>query len=148
MGAMLNAKKAGTCTECNTAFKVGEQIYWDAKVKTRAGTSVVCKTLDCFKEQGGVITPSSQSTFNSNPSFSTRTFHKFGNSGFRESEDVAAVIPNSIPSAVVKKSAEKLKEYIVQAEELVKEMYPNLKAGSNTRGQIRSKIVDQLIQIG
>jgi hypothetical protein len=66
MGTKLTAKKAGTCPECKKPWKVGEEAYWDSGVKNSAGFSVMCIDEDCFKEQGGKLTPRGTGSYNSN----------------------------------------------------------------------------------
>ena len=140
MGTKLTAKRAGTCPECKKPWAVGEEAYWDSQVKNSAGFSVMCIDSDCFKEQGGKETPKGESYNNSRtgykPSFSKRP-----------QVDVTLKVPDIKVSAPVQGSTDKLKEYIKAADELVVELY-DLPAGDQTRGQIRSKFVDQLIAIG
>ncbi len=134
MGTKLVAKRAGTCPECKKPWAVGQEANWDSAVKNSAGFSVMCIDDDCFKEQGGKITPKASGGFNKpfNKSFSAPR------------ADVTLKVPDvEIPKKVAA-SAETLKQYIKQADALVEELY-SLPAGDQTRGQIRSKFVDQLI---
>jgi hypothetical protein len=136
MGTQLTAKRAGTCPECKKSWKIGDQAYWDSSVKNSAGFSVMCIDADCFKEQGGKETPKSGGF--------TGGFKK----GFSKPQvDVTLKVPEIEVSDSVRTDAQTLKQYIRQADELVEELY-NLPAGDQTRGQIRSKFVDQLIAIG
>lgn len=132
MGTKLIAKRAGTCPECKKPWKVGEEANWDNSVKNSAGFSVMCIDEDCFKEQGGKLTP--RTTGFQKPGFSPRA-------------DVTLKVPDVVVPSEVKQSADTLEGYIKQADELVENLY-NLPAGDQTRGQIRSKFVDQLIAIG
>jgi len=138
MGTKLTAKRAGTCPECKKPWAVGQEANWDSKVKNSAGFSVMCIDDDCFKEQGGQITPRAEGGYNKpfSPGFSKRP-----------QVDVTLKVPDIAVSAPVRKAADTLKEYIKQGDELVEELY-NLPAGDHTRGQIRSKFVDQLILLG
>ncbi len=138
MGTKLLAKRAGTCPECKKPWAIGDEASWDKDVKNSAGFSVMCIDDDCFKEQGGKITPRSTGGFTGNS--------RVGG-GFRPRADVTLKVPEVKPGASVKTAAATLKEYIVQADELVEELY-DLPAGDQTRGQIRSKFVDQLILLG
>lgn len=133
MGTKLTTKRAGTCPECKKSWNIGEEAYWDNSVKNSAGFSVICIDQECFNEQGGKLTPRSEG-FKSG--FSKRPF-----------VDVTLKVPEVKVSDGVRTSAAKLKEYIVQADELVEELY-TLPTNDQTRGQIRSKFVDQLILIG
>jgi hypothetical protein len=137
MGTKLTAKRAGTCPECKKPWKVGEEAYWDKAVKNSAGFSVMCIDEDCFKEQGGKETPRAEGGFN-----------KPYNSGFsrRPQVDVTLKVPEIEISKGIRANADKLKQYIRQADEMVRELY-DLPAEDQTRGQIRSKFVDQLIAI-
>lgn len=140
MGTKLTAKRAGTCPECKKPWAIGDEANWDNKVKNSAGFSVMCIDDDCFKEQGGRITPRENSGFTN-----SRSGFKGGYS--RPQVDVTLKVPEIEVSKAVKGHADVLKEYIKQADELVEELY-SLPAGDQTRGQIRSKFIDQLIAIG
>lgn len=134
MGTKLVAKRAGTCPECKKPWAVGQEANWDSAVKNSAGFSVMCIDDDCFKEQGGKITPKTSGGFNK----------PFSKSFSAPRADVTLKVPDvEIPKKVAA-SAETLKQYIKQADALVEELY-SLPAGDQTRGQIRSKFVDQLI---
>lgn len=140
MGTKLIAKRSGTCPECKKPWAIGDEASWDKDVKNSAGFSVMCIDDDCFKEQGGKITP--RATGNTGFAGSSRL-----GGGFRPRADVTLKVPEVKVGAVVKTAAELLKEYIVQADQMVEELY-DLPAGDQTRGQIRSKFVDQLILLG
>jgi len=131
MGTELITKRAGTCPECKKSWKVGEKAFWDNSIKNSAGFSVICIDEDCFKEQGGKITPRTQGY--SKPGFSPRA-------------DVTLKVPDVVISKEIAHSADILEGYIKQADNLVEDLY-SLPAGDQTRGQIRSKFVDQLIAI-
>ena len=138
MGTKLTAKRAGTCPECKKPWAVGQEANWDKSVKNSAGFSVMCIDDDCFKEQGGKITPRAEGGYN-----------KPFNTGFsrKPQVDVTLKVTDIKISAPVRTAADTLKEYIKQGDELVEELY-DLPAGDHTRGQIRSKFVDQLILLG
>ena len=140
MGTKLTAKRAGTCPECKKPWAIGDEAFWDNAVKNSAGFSVMCIDKDCFGEQGGKETPRGQGFNSQQGGFK---------SGWkpRPQIDVTLKVPEIKVGSVVKDSANKLKEYIVQADELVEELY-SLPPGDQTRGQIRSKFIDQLIAIG
>jgi len=137
MGATIKAKRAGTCPECQVSWRENEDINWDKSVKNIDGFSVTCIDSECFKKQGGTITPRIASGFGQKPFGSFR----------KNTVDVTLKVPDVTVSKTVKASAEKLREYIKQADELVVELY-DLPENDQTRGQIRSKFVDQLISIG
>ena len=137
MGTKLIAKRAGTCPECKKPWAIGDEASWDNSVKNSAGFSVMCIDDDCFKEQGGKITPRAASGFGN-----SRTGYKP-----RPQVDVTLKVPELEVSKTIQGNADTLKQYIRQADQLVEELY-TLPAGDQTRGQIRSKFVDQLIAIG
>ena len=139
MGTKLIVKKAGTCPECKKAFATGQEAYWDSSVKNSAGFSVICIDEDCFKEQGGKLTPRTEGGYNP---------QGFKSSGFsnRPKINVTLKVPEVEISSAIRAKAEMLKEYVRQADELVEELY-NLPADDQTRGQIRSKFIDQLIAV-
>ena len=134
MGTKLTTKRAGTCPECKKSWNPGDPAFWDNSLKNSAGFSVICIDEDCFKEQGGKLTPRGEG-FSGNRGFTPRKY-----------ADVTLKVPEVKVGAAVRSNAAKLKEYIVQADELVEELY-TLPANDQTRGQIRSKFVDQLIAI-
>lgn len=139
MGTKLTAKRAGTCPECKKPWAIGDEASWDNSVKNSAGFSVMCIDDDCFKEQGGKITPRAASGYGNS---------RLGGQYTRQPRaDVTLKVPDVKPGAAVKTAAGLLREYIVQADELVEELY-DLPASDQTRGQIRSKFVDQLILLG
>ena len=139
MGTKLIAKRAGTCPECKKPWAIGDEASWDNSVKNSAGFSVMCIDDDCFKEQGGKLTPRAASSFgNSRTGFKPYS---------RPQIDVTLKVPELEVSKAIQGNADTLKQYIKQADQLVEELY-SLPAGDQTRGQIRSKFVDQLIAIG
>jgi len=135
MGTKLTAKRAGTCPECKKSWAVGQEASWDSSVKNSAGFSVMCIDDDCFKEQGGKLTPRASGGF--------KPFTK----SFSPKADVTLKVPEVEVDKKIVASADTLKQYIKQADQLVEELY-SLPAGDQTRGQIRSKFVDQLILLG
>jgi hypothetical protein len=135
LGTKLMAKRAGTCPECKKPWAVGQEASWDSAVKNSAGFSVMCIDDECFKEQGGQLTPKASGGF-------SKPFTK----SFTPRADVTLKVPEVEISAAVKAASEKLKEYVKAADVLVEELY-ELPASDQTRGQIRSKFVDQLILI-
>ena len=133
MGTELIAKKAGTCPECKNSWKPGESIFWDNQVKNTAGFNVTCLDKKCFSEQGGQLTPKSGFGFKKGFSNTPKV-------------DVTLIVPDVEVPSYVRNAATALKGFIKQADELVEELY-KLPANDQTRGQIRSKFVDQLIAI-
>ncbi len=138
MGTQLIAKRAGTCPKCSKAWNVNESIYWDGKQKNQAGFSVTCTDQKCFESQNGVITPKSSgfaSTYN--PSRYQR-----------EQLDVTAKLPVGYESnKEIDSAAAVVLRVITKADKIASDMYPNLAHNTNTFGQIRSKITDQILSV-
>jgi len=137
MGTKLeHAKKAGTCPKCGNTWNIGETIFWDRNVKNTAGGNVTCSSESCFGEQGGKITPFIKSTPQS------------GFTGFKkEFLDLTFILPIKEEDADLDGAAKKVKQAIARADLIVGELYPNLKKTSDTYGQIRSKLADQILQV-
>jgi len=138
MGTILeHAKRAGTCPECGNTWNIGEKIFWDRAVKNSAGGNVTCSSDTCFKTQGGTITPFTKST----PSYG----------GFKpytkEVKDLTFVLPEKGKNAALDTAVDTVKQAIARADFLANELYPNLNKTSDTYGQIRSKLADQLLHV-
>ena len=127
MGTQITAKYAGMCKICGSEWKVGEKIFYQKDPKA------ICVEEDCFDEQGGSISKSFQSSF-------TNT------SGFKR-ETIKFVVPDVEVPYGIKTCAEMVQQTIVVAHHLAKSMYPELNTESQTFGQIRSKLVDQILTI-
>lgn len=140
MGKQLLAKRAGTCPECSKPWKTQENIYWDSNVKNTAGFNVTCSDQKCFEKQGGKLTP---------PTFKPRYNNTFTpRTSFREREDVTAVLPENYESSTeIDKAASEVLRIITKADKIASDMYPNLPHNTNTYGQIRSKLTDQIIAV-
>ena len=78
----------------------------------------------------------------------TKTFQSsFNQSTTYKREDIKFVLPDvEIPDGI-KSCAEVLQQTIVVAHHLAISMYPELNTESQTFGQIRSKLADQLLDI-
>ena len=139
MGTQLIAKRAGTCPKCKKAWNVSESIFWDGKQKNEAGFSVTCTDQQCFESQNGVITPKSTGFA---PQYPSRGFSP------REQIDVTAVLPVGYESnKEVDHASSVVLRIITKANKIVSDMYPNLKHDTNTYGQIRSKMTDQILSV-
>lgn len=139
MGTTLeHAKRAGTCPECGNTWNIGEKIFWDKAVKNSAGGNVTCSSDTCFKEQGGTLTPFTKST----PSYGTgyKPYQK-------EYKDLTFILPEKLEIKVLDDAAVTVKQAIARADFLAGELYPNLQKTSDTYGQIRSKLADQLLNV-
>ena len=135
MGRILeNASRAGTCPACKKSWNPGEKIFWDNKVKNSANFAVTCTDEECFKKQGGMITP-----------FAPKQF------GSKSNVDVTAKIHDANVNSQKLKDLEEASETVLAAfkiaDKLVGNIYPNLPASDQTYGMIRSKFVDWIISV-
>lgn len=130
MGTILTSNFKGKCKECGTEYGSGDAIFYD-KVK-----GIACVDRHCAVKRGWSETragkPINQSTFPSRQK-----------SSFKEEVDLTFVIPKEAPVV----ADERFLEFLNRANTLAEKMYPNLDRKSNTFGQIRSKILDQLIAL-
>tara|TARA_R100000808_G_scaffold9592_2_gene26219 strand:- start:13493 stop:13870 length:378 start_codon:yes stop_codon:yes gene_type:complete len=117
MGTKIKAKYDGNCKICGSIWNVGDDLYYQ---KTPRAT---CSDEECFKKQGGTI----------------RDFV------VRKDDVIITKIPEVDVGDSVKQVAEVLQQYIVVAHHLTKSLYPELDINTHTFGQIRSKIIDQLL---
>jgi len=139
MGTILeHAKRAGTCPECGNTWNIGEKIFWDREHKNSAGGNVTCSSDECFKTQGGTITPFTKST----PSYGT-SFKGYT----KEVKDLTFVLPDKGTNKALDTAVDTVKQAIARADSLANELYPNLNKTSDTYGQIRSKLADQLLHV-
>ncbi len=144
MGTQITANRAGTCPLCNKAWKQRESFYWDKSVKNTAGFSVSCIDQTCFEKQGGTITPKSSGF--GNQGYKPYTPHSYQSK--YERDDVTATLPDGYESNVdIDKAANTVLRVITKADKVVNDMYPNLKHDTNTYGQIRSKLTDQILSV-
>jgi hypothetical protein len=85
----------------------------------------ICADEKCFNQQGGTIS-------------------SFG-SYARKDDVIITKIPDVEVSDSVKQIAEVLQQFVVVAHHLTKSMYPELDVNTHVFGQIRSKMIDQLL---
>ena len=130
MGSKITAKYAGMCKVCGSDWSVGNPIVYQKEPKA------ICVEESCFTEQGGSITKSFQSSF-------TRA----STGGGYQREKIKFIVPDVEVPDGVKACAEQVQQVIVVAHHLAVSMYPELDKESQTFGQIRSKLVDQILAI-
>jgi len=129
MGSKITAKYAGMCKVCGSDWSVGNPIFYQKEPKA------ICVEESCFTEQGGSMTQSFQSSF------------KRAATGGYQREKVKFIIPDVEVPDGIKACAEQVQQVIVVAHHLTVSMYPELDKESQTFGQIRSKLVDQILTI-
>lgn len=117
MGSRIKAKYNGECKQCAEEWIVGDDIFYQKNPKA------ICKDEACFNQQGGIV----------------KEFV------VRKDDVIITKIPDMNPADSVKQVAEILQQYIVVAHHLTKSLYPDLDVNTHTFGQIRSKIIDQLL---
>tara|TARA_R110002020_G_scaffold249930_3_gene463989 strand:- start:883 stop:1293 length:411 start_codon:yes stop_codon:yes gene_type:complete len=128
MGTKIKAKFEGMCKNCGEEWHVGNEICYQKDPKA------ICSDEECFKAQGGSL------EFRSNwnkPSQQT-SFYR---------EKIKFNLPQvEVPEGITQ-SAETLVAVITKANQLAKMFYPELDSESQVFGQIRSKLVDQLLVV-
>jgi len=128
VGIKLATQYVGKCPECETSYVKGEMIYYDKEHTNVKGNAIVCKDYACFSEQGGKVDVKSSSA---------RT----------TVEDLEFNLPATVPRNEVVVGGIIVKECIVLADKITRELYPKLDALSNTYGQIRNAFKTDLVNI-
>ncbi len=124
MGSVIKAKYDGVCKICGTEWKVDGQLYYQKTPKA------ICGNKECFTEQGGTVSNYQQSSFSNN------------------SRDIIVTkIPDIDVGDSVKQVADVWMQYLVTAHHMAKAIYPEQDINTHVFGQIRSKLVDQLLFI-
>ena len=119
MGTKIKAKYDGLCKICGEDWIIGDSIFYQKNPKA------ICSDEKCFNQQGGTIS----------------SFNSYGN----KSDVIITKIPDVDVSDTVKQVAEVLQQFVVVAHHLTKSMYPELDVNTHVFGQIRSKMIDQLL---
>jgi hypothetical protein len=119
MGTKIKAKYDGLCKICGADWIVGDSIFYQKNPKA------ICSDEKCFNQQGGTIS----------------SFGSYAN----KSDVIITKIPDVEVSDSVKQVAEVLQQFVVVAHHLTKSMYPELDVNTHVFGQIRSKMIDQLL---
>ena len=117
MGTKIKAKYDGGCKICGEEWSVGDDLLYQKNPKA------ICISEDCFKKQGGVLKEYV----------------------VKKDDVIITRIPDIQVGDAVKQVAEQLQQFIVVSHHLTKSLYPELDVNTHTFGQIRSKIVDQLL---
>lgn len=117
MGSKITAKFDGGCKICGNEWVVGENLFYQKQPKA------ICTDEKCFTHQGGVV----------------KEFV------MRKDDVIITKLPDVPVGDSIKQVAEILQQYVVVAHHLTKSMYPELDVNTHVFGQIRSKIIDQLL---
>ena len=126
MGTKISAKFDGMCKTCGEEWSVNDEIYYQKTHKA------ICSDYDCFKGQGGNL--------------DSKRFNSSSGGSFRN-ETIITKVPDVNPSDSVKQIGDTWDEYMVVAHHRAKDLYPEQDVNTHVFGQIRSKIIDQLLFI-
>lgn len=144
MGKQISAKFASTCPDCGASWKTGESIFYDKFVTNSKGKSFACTDAECAKEHkvvvSGTFTPG-------RPSSTTTSGYSYQDKFMTANTELNAVIPNVAIGSQLVDAGEIVKATISLAHSIAEEMYPGIPANSHTFGQIRSKLVDQILAV-
>ncbi len=127
MGTKISAKYDGQCKICGDSWQVGEDIFYQKEPKA------ICGDKECFEEQGGKFTP-----------FKSQT--KLGG-GWAGKTPIITKLPEAEISDEVKKITEYWDQFFVVAHHKTKAVYPQEDVNGDRFGQIRSKMMDQLMAL-
>ncbi len=128
MGTKMKAKFDGMCKNCGEEWHVGNEIFYQKDPKA------ICADQECFKSQGGSL----EFRSNYNRPAQQTSFYR---------EKIKFNLPHvDVPEGVTQ-SAETLVAVITKADQLARMFYPELDSESQVFGQIRSKLVDQLLVV-
>lgn len=117
MGSKIKAKFDGACKICGEEWSVGDNLFYQKNPKA------ICANEQCFTQQGGAVKEYV----------------------VKKDDVIITKIPDIEIADSVKQVAESLQQFIVVAHHLTKSLYPELDINTHTFGQIRSKLVDQLL---
>ena len=124
MGTKITAKFEGSCKNCGSDWKVGNEIFYQKTPKA------ICIEKDCFLNQGGTV----------NDSFGKKAF---GNP--------ANIIITNIPEVNVSEDTIKIgklwQQYFKEAHELTKMVYSKEDVNSDRFGMIRQTVLNQLVHL-
>jgi|TARA_Y100000590_G_scaffold467051_1_gene644495 hypothetical protein len=122
MGTMIKAKYNGQCKNCGSSWAVGDDLYYQKNPKA------LCTDHECFTEQGGTAGYKS-------------SFQK------KERDTIVVKLPEITASDGVKMLAELHQQFFLTAHHLAMSYYPEEDITGDRFGQIRSKIIDQLLTL-
>ena len=128
MGTKIKGKYSGVCKICGDSWQVGEEIYYQKEPKA------ICGDKECFESQGGTFTP-----------FKGQTSLMGG--GWGNKTPIITKLPDVEISDEVKKITEYWDQFFVVAHHKTKAVYPQEDVNGDRFGQIRSKMMDQLMSL-
>jgi hypothetical protein len=132
MGTKISAKYAGDCKNCGSDWEVGDEICYQKTPKA------ICVDMECFTEQGGTI--------DSNRSFGNKKLTTSNNS-WTKNQPIITKLPDCIPADNIKQAADIWDQFFVVSHHRVHALYPDEDITGDRFGQIRSKMMDQLMKI-
>jgi len=124
MGTKITAKFDGSCKNCGSDWRVGQEIFYQKTPKA------ICSEKECFLHQGGTV----------NDAFGKKAF---GNP--------ANIIITQVPEVKISEDTIKIgnlwKQYFREAHELTKDVYPKEDVSSDRFGMIRQTVLNQLVHL-
>ena len=128
MGTQIKAKYDGMCKLCGEEWSVGESIFYQKEPKA------ICRAKDCFEGQGGEFTP-------------FKAGQKTLTGGYYGKTPIITKLPDVEVSTEVKKITEYWGQFFLVAHHKTKAVYPDEDVNGDRFGQIRSKMMDQLMSL-
>ena len=125
MGTKISAKYNGQCKICGDSWQVGDNIFYQKDPKA------ICGDKECFEEQGGKFTP----------------FKAQGSFGSYVKTPIITKLRDVEISDEVKKITEYWDQFFLVAHHKTKAVYPQEDVNGDRFGQIRSKMMDQLMAL-
>ena len=125
MGTKIKGKYSGICKMCGSDWQVGDDIFYQKEPKA------ICSDKECFESQGGTFTP----------------FKSQGSFGGYGKTPIITKLPDVEISDEVKKITEYWDQFFVVAHHKTKAVYPQEDVNGDRFGQIRSKMMDQLMSL-
>lgn len=134
MGTTISAKFKGDCHICGNDWKVGDIIFYQKTPKA------ICIDKECFTEQDGTI--------ETNRSFGNKKLDDSGGGGgWTKLKPIITALPDCVPADNVKQASDVWDQFFLVAHHRVHALYPEEPITSDRFGQIRSKMMDQLMVI-
>lgn len=142
-GRQLSAKFDSSCPECGSRWKKDESIFYEKEIKNSKGKSFACTDKACFSEHGGTIGVFKPTIKRGLGSFPGPFPDKF----MTENSELDITLSAQDIEPNVKRAADKLNEVLLLADSMAEDMYQKLPKNTQTFGQIRSKLADQIIAL-